>query len=113
MRIPRLHAVRAALLSAALLALAAPSLAAENAPAAAKPAPGLGDPGQLKSISLETGRAVDGGFVLSGRDSSQQLVVTGQYSTGQTRDLSRSAKYIVSPEGIVAIDATGFVTPVK
>lgn len=80
---------------------------------AAKPkAPGLGDPGQLTSIEVDTGRTVDGLFTLSGRDAVQQLVVTGVYSSGQRRDLSRTATYSANPAGIVAIDNTGLVTPI-
>lgn len=75
--------------------------------------PGLGDPGQLQAITVETGRNVDGVFTLSGRDSAQQLVVTGQYSSGQVRDHSRTAKYTATPPGIVEVDDTGYVTPIK
>src|SRR4051812_41813359 len=102
----------AALLLAALLAhagLIANSFAAD----ANKPkAPGLGDPGQLTAIQVETGRLKDGLVQLSGRDSAQQIVVTGVYSTAQTRDLSGKATYEVAPAGIVVVDSTGYVTPV-
>lgn len=74
--------------------------------------PGLGDPGKLTSITVETGRAVDGKFLLSGRDSAQQLIITGHYDSGQIRDLSRDAKYSVSPEGIVRVSDGGYVTSV-
>ena len=44
----------------------------------AKPAaPGLGDPGQLTAIAVDTGRLKDGLVTISGRDSGQQIVVTG------------------------------------
>jgi hypothetical protein len=80
---------------------------------AAKPkAPGLGDPGQLTAIQIDTGRVKDGIVQLSGRDSAQQIVVTGAYSTGQTRDLSRKATYETTPPGIVKVDEAGYVTPV-
>lgn len=75
--------------------------------------PGLGDPGQLQKIAVETGRFVNGGFVLAGRDSAQQIIVTGSYSTGQTRDLSRIVKYSITPPGIAEVDETGYVTPIK
>ena len=75
-------------------------------------APGLGDPGQLAAIGVETGRLKDGLVTISGRDSGQQLVVTGQYTTGQTRDLTRKAEYDVSPAGIVSVDGTGLITPI-
>ncbi len=74
--------------------------------------PGLGDPGQLQSITLETGRIQDGVVVIAGRDAGQQIVVTGMYSSGQTRDLTARVSYSASPEGIVRIDASGWVTPI-
>jgi hypothetical protein len=107
----RLSFSRFLLTTTALLGLASFALAAD--PPAKKEAPGLGDPGQLKSITVETGRMVDGGFVLAGRDAAQQIVVTGQYSTGQLRDLSRTAKYSITPAGIAEVDDSGYVTPVK
>ena len=98
----------ATLLAAAFLTTAA--LAADN-PAKPK-APGLGDPGALKAIQVETGRLKDGLVTISGRDAGQQIVVTGQYDSGQTRDLTRKCTYEVSPAGIVNVDSTGLVTPV-
>lgn len=74
--------------------------------------PGLGDPGKLMSIGIESGRTVDGKFVLAGRDAHQQLVVTGAYDSGQVRDLSRDVVYTVAPEGIVTVDASGYVSPI-
>src|SRR5262245_48721435 len=75
-------------------------------------APGLGDPGKLTTVSVETGRLKDGLVTISGRDSGQQIVATGQYDSGQSRDLSRICTYEVSPAGIVNVDATGLVTPI-
>jgi hypothetical protein len=83
-----------------------------TAAAAPKEAPGLGDPGKLQSISVETGRTQDGVFLVSGRDASQQLVVTGEYDSGQLRDLSRDVTYTINPEGIAKVDSTGHITPV-
>ena len=74
--------------------------------------PGLGDPGELQSISIETGRTTDGIITIAGRDSSQQLIVIGQYSSGQVRDLSREVTYTTSPDGIAKIDSTGWTTPI-
>jgi hypothetical protein len=99
-----------ALLLAVLSPASTNSLCAEEA-TAPKP-PGLGDPGKLLSISIETARTVDGKFLVSGRDASQQLVVTGEYDSGQKRDLSRDATYTASPDGIVRVDATGYVSPI-
>ena len=92
----------AALLLAALLAPVG-LLFAADLPAKSK-APGLGDPGQLTAIQVETGRLKDGLVQLSGRDSSQQIVVTGMFSTGQTRDLSNKATYEAAPAGIVVVE---------
>ncbi|MCA9175586.1 MAG: DUF1553 domain-containing protein [Planctomycetales bacterium] len=74
--------------------------------------PGLGDPGKLVELTVETGRDVDGVFEVAGRDASQQLLITGVYDSGQTRDLSGKAEYTVSPEGIATVDKTGHVTPI-
>lgn len=98
----------AALLFAALL-VPTVLFAAE----ATKPkAPGLGDPGQLTGIQVDTGRVKDGIVQLSGRDSAQQIVVTGNHATGQTRDLSGKATYEATPAGIVKVDESGYVSPV-
>ncbi len=74
-------------------------------------APGLGDPGQLLEVQIDSGRNVDGGFTLDGQDARQQLVVTGKHATGQVRDLSSTATYEVAPDGIVTVDKTGLVMP--
>ena len=72
---------------------------------------GLGDPGELVSIAVQSGRNGDGTLVLVGSEPRRQLIVTGEYSSGQQRDLTRSAVYVVEPAGIVAVDASGLVTP--
>ena len=99
--------------AALLLAALVPAflLNAQDPPAKPK-APGLGDPGQLTAIAVETGRLKDGLVAISGRDAGQQIVVTGQYATGQTRDLTHKATYEVSPAGIVNVDVTGLITPI-
>ncbi len=80
--------------------------AADNAPK------GLGDPGALKSISIEPN--VDGkGVVIRGADARQQLFVTGSHATGQLRDQTREVKYSSNPAGIVSISEEGLVTPLK
>jgi hypothetical protein len=67
--------------------------------------------GELKSLSVETGRTVGGEFLLAGRDSAQQLLVTGHYATGQVRDLTRAVVYDIRPAGIVEVQSTGLVLP--
>ena len=101
--------MRNPLLIASLLCFAAQSAGGADT---SKP-PGLGDPGELSSITLETGRLQDNVVVVSGRDSSQQLVVSGNYDSGQIRDLSRSAKYKIVPEGIASVDDSGHVAAIK
>lgn len=71
----------------------------------------LGDPGDLASLSIHTGRDLAGPVVLVGNEPQQQLVVTGEYSTGAERDLTRSVVYRVEPAGIVQVDEAGLVTP--
>jgi hypothetical protein len=107
--VPRLTALLAVPLLAFLPAACPTNArAADNKPSA----PGLGNPGQLASIQIESGRLKDGLVTISGRDGGQQLVVTGIYGSGQTRDLTRQATYEVSPAGIVQVDATGLIEPI-
>src|SRR3984957_4468898 len=80
--------------------------------AAANAVKGLGDPGDLKSINVEQA-AAGSSIVLRGGDARQQLCVTGVYSTGQSRDLTRAVRYSADPTGIVDIDAKGLVTPLR
>jgi Protein of unknown function (DUF1549)/Protein of unknown function (DUF1553) len=113
-RIARLAAIVLCAWCGLLLASPARSSDAPPAdvPAAATPAaPGLGDPGQLTEVTIDSGRTVEGGFTLDGQDARQQLVVTGKFSTGQLRDLSSKASYEVEPAGIVDVKPSGFVVP--
>ena len=93
--------------SAVLLLVAVRDLQAANQ----VEAPGLGDPGTLTSITIETGFAAGQRAMLRGKDSQQQLLTTGHYSSGQSRDLTGEVKYEVAPAGIVSIDATGLALP--
>ena len=74
-------------------------------------APGLGDPGALTGLLAETGYPQGEAAILRGRDSRQQIVVSGVYATGQFRDLTREVAYESIPAGIVNIDSTGLATP--
>ena len=102
---------RSEILLTGLLAffLAVPSVFAEQV----EPQ-GLGDPGVLNSLRVEP-EAADGqsGLIIRGRDARQQLVVTGEYQSGQLRDHTHSAKYSVEPAGIVEVAADGMVSPLK
>jgi len=73
---------------------------------------GLGDPGQLTGVRVEPNLNSQG-MTLRGRDARQQLFVTGEYSSGQVRDFTRQVQFIAEPADLVAIDATGYVTPLK
>ncbi len=97
-----------------LFAVAAASAFAAFSSASAEPAKpkGLGDPGQLAALKIEP--TVEGKpITLRSRDARQQVYVTGSYSSGQLRDHSRKVQYSVEPAGIVNVDATGLVTPIK
>ena len=75
-------------------------------------APGLGDPGQLESLRIDSLKSEDGICVLAGRDARAQILVTGAYTSGQLRDLSRSVRYDVTPASVVHVDDTGYMTPI-
>ena len=97
-----------------LCAVTAASALAATLPAFAEPAKpkGLGDPGQLASLKIEP--TADGKpIVLRGRDARQQVYVTGNYSSGQLRDHTRKVQYAAEPAGIVNVDSTGLITPIK
>ncbi|HUQ69476.1 MAG TPA: DUF1549 and DUF1553 domain-containing protein [Planctomycetaceae bacterium] len=81
-------------------------------PAHAAAPRGLGDPGALTGLRIEPSREGQG-ILIRGRDSRQQLFVTGVYATGQLRDHTRSVQYAVEPNDVVQIDAAGYVTPLK
>lgn len=104
----RHHAAAASLAAILLPAL----LSFGSALAADAKPPGLGDPGQLKAVEIDSGRGAEQ-FTISGRDTGQQLLVHGRYSSGQVRDLSRSVQYTVEPAGIVSIDSSGYVEGLK
>lgn len=67
---------------------------------------------ELKSLRLEAGPTGDS-VVIRGRDARQQLLVTGEFADGRLRDVTRQVQFSASPEGIVAIDPTGLVTPLQ
>jgi Protein of unknown function (DUF1553)/Protein of unknown function (DUF1549) len=72
---------------------------------------GLRDPAELKSLTIETGRTIDGEFLLDSQDATQQLVVTGHFASGQARDLTRVVAYDVHPAGVVELSPSGIVLP--
>ncbi len=73
----------------------------------------IATPDTPQSLFIETGRAQNGTVTLAGRDAMRQIIVTGKYATGQLRDLTRDVKFTTNPPGIIQIDPTGLVTPLK
>ena len=71
--------------------------------------PGLGPRGALQQIRFESGPQQE--LVLQGPNSRGQLVVSGDYDSGQVHDLTVEVSYTVSPEGPVDVSKDGFVTP--
>jgi hypothetical protein len=102
-----IRSAQAALILLAALSILAGGTVASRAGVTAK---GLGDPGRLEFLSVdqaESGQPI----LLRGPDSRRQLCVTGHFSSGQFRDLSRAVRYTVVPSGIIDVDSTGLVTP--
>ena len=76
--------------------------------ASSSPALGLPDRGALESLTVGTGHPEDGFLVLHGSESRQQLVVSGNFSSGQVHDLTRDVAYTAEPQGIVQISDNAF-----
>ena len=69
-------------------------------------------PSPLQSVRIET--AAPGQTVtLRGRDARWQALVTGEHSSGPSRDYTRHATFTTEPEGIIQVDATGLVRPLQ
>ncbi|MHB8521786.1 MAG: DUF1549 domain-containing protein [Limisphaerales bacterium] len=83
--------------------------------ASPKETAGSVDPGRLVGLQIQYGPVRDVSarpeLRLRGADTRQQLLVTGQFSTGALRDFTRQVRYQVAPAGVVRVDATGWVTP--
>ena len=104
------RALRCWQFTATAMAAAMMALVGSNAEAAAPK--GLGDPGKLTQLRLEPN--ADGkGVLLRSRDGRQQLFATGVYSSGQLRDQTRTVQFTSEPAGVVQIDQTGYMTPLK
>lgn len=73
---------------------------------------GHDEPGVLHSLSIETGDSGHGddSVILIGNERRQQLVVTGNYSSGELRDLTRRVAYHAEPSGVVSIDDSGLMS---
>lgn len=104
------RALRCWQFTASAMAVAMMAFVGSTAKAAAPK--GLGDPGQLTQLRLEPN--ADGkGVLLRSRDGRQQLFATGVYSSGQLRDHTRTVQFTSEPAGVVQIDQTGYMTPLK
>lgn len=79
----------------------ASSVLGEQPAKEARPA-GIGDPGQLVSLSFESSPGSSAVVVLHGSEPRRQLVVTGNYASGQKRDLTQSVGYTIEPENVAA-----------
>src|SRR5262245_37708894 len=84
------------------------------APLAAQDKPQDPAPATL-SIQAASADETDAGKTakLVGPEARLQVVVTGKLPDGTLRDFSGSAAYATAPEGIVTVDASGLVTPLK
>ena len=80
---------------------------------AAAPLVQAADFGEPEKITLSFSAYEGDSLKLKGIDARRQLVVTGVFTDGDERDLSRQVQYTAEPAGIVAIDKTGWVHPVK
>ncbi|MCH2694437.1 MAG: DUF1553 domain-containing protein [Acidobacteriia bacterium] len=73
------------------------------------------DGNQLKKLTIETihlnSENPDKGFVLHGRESRLQLLVTGLMDNGKLADYTRQVKYQSVPAGLIKIDENGYITP--
>ncbi len=105
----RPHAAAAVMLAATLPALCFPTICLQ---AADSQPPGLGEPGKLLKLEITTGRGADR-VVIAGRDTGQQLLVSGVHSSGQIRDLTRAVSYSVEPADVIRVDETGYVNGVQ
>lgn len=64
-------------------------------------------------LSIDAGRAIDETLVLRGRSARQQIVVTQRAADGFLEDVSDRAAYHVAPPGVIAVSATGLLTPLS
>ncbi|HLY12540.1 MAG TPA: S-layer protein, partial [Planctomycetota bacterium] len=94
-------------LSLLALLLAAAAVDAQDKPAVPAPA----------SLTLQAAGTEDQDLgkaaTLIGPESRLQVVVSATLPDGRLVDWTGAAKYTTAPEGIVAVDETGLVTPLK
>lgn len=65
----------------------------------------------LKGVVLTGQLDAKGVLVLRGSDARRQVLVSGTFGGGAERDLTREARFEVSPAGVAKVDSNGVVTP--
>lgn len=65
------------------------------------------------SLHVEYPAPTNAALVLRGPDARQQVLVTGVTDSGMEMDLTRIVAYEASPDGIVAVDGKGLVSPIS
>lgn len=65
----------------------------------------------VESLSIGPNLGTD--LRIVGSDARVQLIVNAHHAGGRTTDVTREAKYRIEPQGIIAIDATGLLTPLQ
>lgn len=80
--------------------------------------PGLADPGQPISLTMQAGNTqesvnVAAPVVIRGPEARLQIVATARYSSGQVRDWTQQVTYSAAPAGIVQIEPSGAITPLS
>ncbi|HET6246801.1 MAG TPA: DUF1549 and DUF1553 domain-containing protein [Tepidisphaeraceae bacterium] len=73
--------------------------------------PVAADIGSLKQVTIDDGNEATAPLQIRGADARQQLIVTGSYTSGAQRDLTRQVHYDVSPAGVISVDDKGLITP--
>lgn len=101
---------RASVVLLALAAIGGQSVPAETTAESATETSGSSGARELVGLSIDTGFGPSA-CVLRGRDARQQLVVTAHTRSGREVDVTGEVAFDTSPEGVVAVDATGLVAP--
>lgn len=96
-----------ACLTSTLVARANDSSTDVRTPIEAKPL------GALTKLVIQSGSSQVPTLVVRGSQSRHQLIVTGEFASGELRDRTRGVSYATEPEGIVDVDATGMLRPLS
>lgn len=77
---------------------------------------GIGDPGQVKSLTLvldSQDASHSNTAKIVGRTNRLQVIVTAGFDSNQTRDWTHQVTYASSPAGVIQVDKSGLVTPLS